>query len=274
MRLQRYLDRIGVDKPTRPDIATLRTVHRAHALSLSYENLDVQLGRPVNRDIEIIFDKIVGRRRGGWCYEMNGLLGWALKEIGYEVTYLAGGVMRDIQGDWVIGNHLVLLIRIGTDDWIGDVGFGDGLIDPVPLRDGPIDGHPLQATIQSIGDGWRRYANDPRTGGPTFDFNPAVSDESLLEKNCQFLQTNPQSPFVQNAVVQRWKGGTHLSLRGRVLRESSLGSERRSLIHSAEEYVTTLSSAFGIDLPESASLWPAITKRHDEIFDGEDPTAG
>lgn len=268
MRLNEYFRRIGFGGAAAPDLATFRAVHRAHALSLAYENLDVQLRIPVTRDPGAAFDKIVRRGRGGWCYEMNGLLGSALREIGFNVTFLAGAVMRDQMGDDVIGNHLVLLVRLGDDDWIGDVGFGDGLIDPVRLREGPTEGNPLQCSLHPIGGGWWRYVNDPRAGGPTFDFSPAVADEALLEKNCRFLQSDPASPFVQNAVVQRWTDGAHLSMRGRVLRRLTASEDHKDLIASADDYVGVLKDEFGIELPEAARLWPQIRARHEEIFTG------
>ena len=273
MPIDEYFRRIGFVGAAAADLATFRAVHRAHALSLVYENLDVQLGVPVTRDAAAAFDKIVRRGRGGWCYEMNGLLGSALQEIGFNVTFLAGGVMRDQMGDGVVGNHLVLLVRIGGDDWIGDVGFGDGLIDPAPLREGPTDGNPLDSHFRSIGGGWWRFANDPKTGGPTFDFNPAVADEALLEKNCRFLRSDPASPFVQNAVVQRWTDGAHLSLRGRVLRRLTASVDRKTMIASAGEYVGALKDLFEIDVPQAARLWPRICARHDDLFGDEDPTS-
>jgi len=266
MRLDAYLDRIGFDGAAAANLETFRALHRAHALTLSYENLDVQMKTPVTRDPEAAFEKIVRRGRGGWCYEMNGLLGAALKEIGFDVAFLAGGVMRDQMGDQVVGNHLVLLLRLDGEDWIGDVGFGDGLIEPARLREGPTNGNPLHCTLHPVGGGWWRYVNDPRSGGPTFDFNPAISDEALLEKNCRFLQTDPASPFVQNAVVQRWKDDTHLSMRGRAFRALSPGTEEKRLIASANDYVDVLKTSFGIDYPEAARLWPQICARHEELF--------
>lgn len=273
MQLGQYLRRIEYEGRVAADLATFSAVHRAHALSLAYENLDVQLKRPVTRDAADAFDKIVTRRRGGWCYEMNGLLGWALQEIGLDVTRLAGAVMRDLAGDGVIGNHLVLLVRIDGEDFIGDVGFGDGLVEPVALREGPIAGNPLRCSLHAIGGGWWRYANDPRSGGPSFDFNPSVTNEALLEERCRFLQSDPSSPFVQNAVVQRWTDGAHLSMRGRVLRRLTPHDERKSLIADADDYASTLQDLFGIDVPEAANLWPAIAARHEEVFAGKDPLA-
>ena len=80
MELSAYLHRIGFDGRVRPDLATLRAIHRAHQYAIPFENLDVQLHRPVVLDVEANYDKIVHQRRGGWCYEMNGVMGWALKQ--------------------------------------------------------------------------------------------------------------------------------------------------------------------------------------------------
>ena len=83
MQLAAYLDRIGYSGSTLPSRDTLFAVHRAQAYSIPYEGLDMQLGRPVDLDPVRTFDKLVLQRRGGWCYETNGLLGWALGEMGF-----------------------------------------------------------------------------------------------------------------------------------------------------------------------------------------------
>lgn len=268
MDLQAYLDRIGfVGAPT-PDHATLKAIHRAHVLAIPYENLDVQLGRAVTRAPADAYDKIVTRRRGGWCYEMNGLLGWALEEIGFNVKRLAGAVMRETRGDDAIGNHLVLLVTIGDNLWIADAGFGDGPVDAAPLADGPTQGNIFDCAFDSLSDerGWRRYINDPRLSATSYDFNVSIDDEALLEGQCRHLQSSPQSPFMQTAVVQRWTPEAHWSLRGRVLRRVSLSGAEKSLVASAEDYVRILDQRFGLELPEAASLWPKILARHEEIF--------
>jgi N-hydroxyarylamine O-acetyltransferase len=265
MNLQAYLSRIGYSGSVCANAETLKAVHRAHVLSIPYENLDVQFGTPVTRDAEAAFDKLVTRRRGGWCYEMNGLLGWALEEIGFKVERLAGAVGRDERGDAVIGNHLVLIVQL-EEPWIADAGFGDGLIEAMPLRTGPFANGPYKCRIDDIGGGWLRYHSDPRTGGPTFDFNCSVTDQTLLENLCHYLQTGDESPFVLNAVVQRWTPEEHFSIRGRVLSRLGGGEKITQTLDTAEDYVSVLKSQFNLDLPQAASLWPKICARHDEIF--------
>ncbi|GJL91367.1 arylamine N-acetyltransferase family protein [Hyphococcus sp.] len=265
MNLNTYLNRIGYAGVVRADAPTLKAVHRAHVQTIPYENLDVQFGTPVTRSAADAYDKIVKRRRGGWCYEMNGLLGWALEEIGFKVDRLAGAVGRDERGDASVGNHLVLIVQL-DELWLADAGFGDGLIEAIPLKSGAFHNGPYQCRIDDIGGGWLRYHSDPRTGGPTFDFNRAVSDDRLLEDLCRYLQTGEDSPFVLNAVVQRWMPDHHASIRGRVFTRLGAGEKMTETIETAEQYVGVLKSAFNLDLPDAASLWPKISARHDEIF--------
>ncbi len=265
MNLADYLRRIGYSGNPRPDLATLRGIHRAHVEAIPYEDLDVQFGVAVTRLGPAIYDKIVRRRRGGWCYEMNGLLSWALEAIGFKVKRLAGAVMRESLGDQVIGNHLVMLVDLG-ETWFADAGFGDGLIEPIPLREGPFSIGPLSCRIEEIGGGWLRYHNDPKGSAPSFDFHPEIGDERLLERQCRFLQSDAGSPFVQNAVVQRWRDEVHYSLRGRMLQTLSADGKATQRIESADDYVLTLKETFALDLPEAASLWPKICARHEALF--------
>ncbi len=265
MNLSAYFNRIDYYGVPKADVETLRALSRAHVDAIPFDPLDVQLGAPVTRAPEAAFDKIVSRKRGGWCYEMNGLFAWALEEIGFDVRRLAGGVGREFMGDEAIGNHLMLIVNL-DGPWLVDVGFGDGLTTPVRLKEGEFDNSAMRCALIDLGDGWWRYRNDPRGAAPSYDFNPEVTDEALLETRCQQLQTDPQSPFVQNAVVQRWNGDEHLSLRGRVFQRLTADDKEQELVETADDYVRLLKERFGLDLPQTASLWPNICARHEALF--------
>ncbi|RYF91962.1 MAG: arylamine N-acetyltransferase [Caulobacteraceae bacterium] len=266
MTLAAYLDRIGHTGPVAPDLATLRAIHRAHHFAIPYENLDVQLGRPVVTDPAAAFDKIVTRRRGGWCYEMNGLLGWALGEIGFKVTRMMAGVRREQDGDIAVGNHLILRVDLPDGPWMADVGFGDGPVDPYPIAAGPVDAGLFAYRLEETPGGWWRLHNHPAGGAPSFDFQIGPADEQALAGRCHWLQTDPASNFVLNAVVQRHQPDRLLVLRGRTLRVFTADGANDSLIADADDYVATLKTDFALDLPEAATLWPAIQARHEALF--------
>ena len=180
MNLDAYLARIDYQGPVAPTLACLTEIHRQHLLTIPYEDLDVQLGRKITLDIEQTFEKIVVRRRGGWCYEMNGLLGWALKEIGFDVTRLLGGMLRSHDGDEAMGNHLIL--RVDLDGTIiADTGMGNGVLEPMLLEEGRGVQGDRQFRFEALEDGYWRFHNHPGTSPADFDFLPTHNaDEDLL----------------------------------------------------------------------------------------------
>jgi N-hydroxyarylamine O-acetyltransferase len=267
LELSAYLRRIHFDGTVAPDITTLRAIHRAHQYSIPFENLDVLLHRPVALDLEANYDKIVSRRRGGWCYEMNGVMEWALKEIGFEVMRISAGVMRMQAGDAQLGNHLCLLVDL-EQPYLVDVGFGGSLAEPLPLKAAEREDCPYRLGLSEPGDTYWRFAEIAHSDGEpfSFDFRVTPADEALLARKCQFLQTDPTSPFIQNLVVQRRTSDTHLSLRGRVLEVIHATRVEKKLLNSANELVATLRDSFELDTPEAAKLWPSVCARHEALF--------
>lgn len=265
MNVDRYLRRVGLTARPPATLAGLTALHCAHLLAIPYENLDVQLGRKVTIQRPAIYEKIVEQGRGGWCYEMNGLLGWALYELGFRVTRATGAVMREVSGDAANGNHLVLRVDLPEGLYLADVGFGDGPRDPVRVAAGAFHADGFDFSLRRVDDRWWRLINDPRGGAPSFDFNLDPADETLLAAKCDHLQSDPSSVFVQNLVAQRHVPGGLEILRGRTIRSIRAGGIENRLIASADELVETLRDVFALDIPEAAALWPKIAARHDEV---------
>ena len=266
-RLKEYLERIGFRGVQRPDLATLNELQRTHVRTVPFENLDVQLGRPIVMDPDACYDKVVHQRRGGWCFELNGVLSWALREIGFNVVRLSGGVRRDVAGDKQMGNHLCLLVRLARP-YLVDVGFGSSLSQPLLLEASTHEQPPYHVTLSNMNDGYWRFSE--RTSGDPFsyDFRTDPADENRFADHCARLQTDADSTFVQNLLVQRRDGDKHLALRGRVLMTQQGDGAEKRVLRSADELVTTLREAFGLDMPEAAALWPAICARHEALFGG------
>ena len=273
MRLEEYLSRIGYAGEPHADLDTLTALHRLHLDAIPFENLDVQLGRPVLISPEAVFDKLVAHRRGGWCYEMNTLMGWALGQIGFDVTRLAGGVARQQMGDQQLGNHLCLLVKLDRD-YLVDVGFGGALRAPLPLARGMRRDAPFEVGLEPIEDGLWRFLEVEPNGAPfSFDFQPTPADEALIAQKCVSQQSAPTSPFVLNLVAKRRQGERCLTLRGRIFSELGPEGPAKRLLSSAEDLVATLKEQFGLDVPETAALWPRIRARHAELFPEDDGSA-
>jgi len=267
MELDAYLARVDYHGPVAPDLPCLTAIHRHHLLNIPYEDLDVQLGRALDLDPQRIFEKIVLRQRGGWCYEMNGLLCWALQEIGFEVTRMVGGVMRVIQGDTAMGNHLVLRVEI-DGPLLADVGLGDGMLEPIRLEQGQFVQAGREFRLEDLKDGFWRFHNHPGAIPPSFDFSPEPNEDQLAE-TCRTLQQDEDSLFRQNLICLQPDGaGGTKTLIGRVL---AVPGEEKQILESADALCSALEAVFGLSDPDFESLWPQIVTRHRTIFGDKDP---
>lgn len=266
MKLADYLARIDYQGKPTATLECLSAIHRQHLLHIPYENLDVQLGRPLDLDMERIFDKIVYQRRGGWCYEMNGLLGWALGEIGFDVMRLAGGVMRSQGGDAMLGNHLVLAVEL-EQPYIADVGLGNGLVEPTPLEVGGITQEFRECRLEKVEDDYWRFHNFQGALPLNFDFRYEAADESLLARSCAQLQSDPESKFMQNLLCMRLHPEGARFLVGRMLFTFSGLESTKRLLDSAEEFDQTLAEVFNLQGMPTPELWPRVVARHAELFD-------
>ncbi|ODT43417.1 MAG: hypothetical protein ABS70_08145 [Nitrospira sp. SCN 59-13] len=131
-----YLARIQYEGPVDPSIEPLRALHRAHVLTVPFENLDIHLGRSISLEPSELFRKIVAGKRGGYCFELNGLFALLLEDLGFAVTRLAARVVYGAEGVRP-RSHQLLRVQLGEAAWIADVGFGgNGLLEPLKLADG------------------------------------------------------------------------------------------------------------------------------------------
>jgi N-hydroxyarylamine O-acetyltransferase len=264
-QLALYLERIGHGWNVRPDVDTLRSIHRAHVTSIPFEALDAQLGTVPSLDPAAIFAKLVERPRGGWCYEMNGLFGAALEAIGFPVTRLSCAVMRQDGGDARLGTHLALLVECDGPR-LCDVGFGGSLLEPLQLAAGEWQQAPYALSLEQTGDGyWRFTERLDRAFG--YDFRAEPADEALFAEKCRWQASDPESNFTRNLVAQKRSEDGHLILRGRVLTEHGPHGTITHTLGDADELVTVLSQRFGIDELRAREAWPRIVARHRELFD-------
>lgn len=256
MQLSGYFARIGFKGPATPDLKTLRAIHRAHLCAIAYENLDIHLGRALALDLPAVFDKLVTRGRGGWCFEMNGLLAWALREIGFQVSML-GAAVNPVSADMLPGrDHLVL--RVDLDQpWLADAGFGNGFLEPIPLRAGRFTQLGLRHGLSRDGAYWTYHSD------PLFDSRFVFSEQPLVWQDfagrCHWLQTDPASWFTAlTACFRARDNGTILALRGRMLSDYTRRGPARREIFELPDYASTLRRDFGLSLtdPELAVLWP------------------
>lgn len=259
--LAAYLDRIGFSTAVRPDLETLTAVHRAHLSAIPYENLDIHLGRKLRLGADHGFDKLVTRHRGGWCYEMNELLITALAAIGFKVYRAGAGVHRELRGDVVLGNHLIGIVDLG-ERYIVDVGFGDGPLDPMPLREGKYRHGAFEIGLARAGGAWWRFLGHDRCAAKSFDFTEDPRELDWFAAKCAELQTSPESGFVKTAVIQRRLPDRILVLRDVTFTVHTESATDKSTIGSSNEFDRVLRDAFDLRLGDDAArLWRTIEAR-------------
>ena len=261
MDLDAYCRRIGLDGPLAPDQATLDRVVFHHATSVPFENLDVLAGLGIRLDPEAIEEKIVHRRRGGYCFEQNALLMGALEAIGFQVTPMAARVrLQQPRSFTPPRTHMCLRVDIDGVPWLADVGIG-GLTPSAPLR---LDTDRPQATRHETHrivdeDGLRLHQARSDPDAPWKDVYD-ITGESMPRVDREianwWTSTNPTSKFRQNlllALVRR--DGTRIGMQNHVLthRRGDVVLATREIVERAA-LGEALHREFGLRLDADARL--------------------
>jgi N-hydroxyarylamine O-acetyltransferase len=250
-----YLGRIGYQGALEPGLATLEGLHRAHLARIPFENIDVRLGRPISLDLEALQAKIVGRRRGGYCFEQNSLFAAALRAVGFEVATLEARVRPPGATGTLPRTHMLLLTTVEGREWIADVGFGgDGPLVPVPLDGAPgeqPDG--VYQVVRESADGYalRRSWNGAWRDLYGFTLTPALPVD--FEVANHFTSTHPSSRFVRTLTVQRTLADARKILRGRAYTVRRPGRETVREFEPAE-LPSLLADEFDLDVPAADAV--------------------
>ena len=248
-----YLARIGHSEATEPTRATLRALHRAHLIAVPFENLDISLGRKIIADEEAILNKVVGLRRGGFCYELNGAFAALLRALGFRVTLLSARVARANGGEGPDFDHLTL--RVDLDEPVlADVGFGESFLEPLRLETGRGQLDPA-GTFRLVEDEGRWHL---QKGEPEGNWRPQYSfslESRRLEEfaaMCQYHQTSPESSFTQKRICSRATRDGRITLSEMKLIVTIKGQRKETMLASEEEWLRTLEEQFGIRLLEGS----------------------
>lgn len=253
MDVNSYLERIGYSRLVKPDVDTLHGLHYVHLLSIPFENLDIRLGNPISLDERALWDKIVVRKRGGFCYELNGLFAWLLKQIGYEVTYLNGRVYND---DGEYGrefDHLTLMVGTAENSarWLADVGFGDSFLWPLKMNFSEEQAQGLRTwRLEETEDGidlWRREYDGTWTPQYFFDLQARKFPDDY-QNSCQYHQTSPNSSFARESVTSRATSEGRITLDTNYLTRTKNGRKVKRTVNNEGEYESLLKIHFGIEL--------------------------
>ena len=248
-----YLARIGVVPPIPPNAEGVRQLQVAHLMSVPFENLDIYLGRRIVLDEKAFFDKIVRRRRGGFCYELNGLFAALLRQLGFGVNLLSARVAKTTGGFGPECDHLALLVEFpGAEPRrLVDVGFGDCFREPL-LFD---ESRPQAAPAQDSGRAYRLDRADDtvtllrleedRAWKPQYVFSPVSRRLEEFADMCRYQQTSPESHFTQRRICSRATPTGRITLADLRLIVTENGTRSEHSL-TEDQYRTALLEHFGI----------------------------
>ena len=255
MDISRYLARLQYNEPLEPDAQTLRRLHLAHMLHVPFENLDIGRKQPIRLREDALWDKMVMRNRGGFCYELNGLFAWLLLQIGFKVTYLNG---RVYSREGVLGidfDHLALLVESPVEPgrWLADVGFGDSFNEPLSFdkQDEQVQGlrsYRLEATLDGY-TVWQKSYSGIWNREYFFDLQPRNFPVDY-ESACQYHQTSPKSSFTRGSIISKATPNGRVSLEDGWLILTENGKRLERPLEGKAEYEALLKKYYDITLSE------------------------
>jgi arylamine N-acetyltransferase len=251
-----YFDRISYEGKAEPTVETLHALVAAHNQSIPFENLDPLLGIPVaDLSAAALTDKLVHRRRGGYCYEHNGLMGYVLEELGFGVERFAGRVVwMNPGGPLPAQTHQVLSVTVpGVDGpLLVDVGFGgQTLTSPIRLEAGRAQETRHEPyRIRERGDGYQLEAQISDAWQPLYMFTTRPQPQIDLEVGSWYVSTNPHSHFVTGLTAALVTDDARWNLRGRDLAIHRSGNTEKIRFDTAADVLDALADCFGIDVAD------------------------
>jgi N-hydroxyarylamine O-acetyltransferase len=242
-----YLARIGAARPAVLDGPALRALHHSHLLAVPFENLSIHLGEPISLAEDDLIGKVVHRRRGGFCYELNGAFALLVQALGGRVERVAARV-SGADGLGPPFDHLALLVHLadGTGPWLADVGFGGHTT--YPLDFGSRAGQPDPGGTFQLADAAHGDVDVLKDGALQYRIERRDRDLDEFIPTCWWQQTSPRSHFVQGTICSLLTEDGRISIADRTLIRTSGGTRTEEQLESDEDLLRAYSEYFGITL--------------------------
>ena len=244
--VQAYLARINYTGPANPTAQTLRALHIAHLRTVPFENLSIHAGEPIVLEDEALFAKIVERRRGGFCYEANGLFAALLRALGFNVTMLSAEVASPDGGYSAPFDHMALMVTL-EERWLADVGFGDSFLEPLLLDEQTEQSQgPDAFRIDRAGDYLIVMRREGDEWKPNYRLTLQPYRYEDFAEMCRYHQTSPESHFTQKRICSRATETGRVTLSDMRLIETKGGKREEGTLDNQNEYDSILRDRFGI----------------------------
>ena len=248
MNTEAYLKRIGLDRsvPT-PDAESLSLLQRSHLLTVPFENLDIHWKRPITVDTAKFYDKIVGEKRGGFCYELNGAFNELLRSLGFKTRLVSARVFNGTEFGPEF-DHAAIIVTLGYEEYLADVGFGEFSAEPLRFI---LDQEQQDAAgvfvIRRFGEEYLEVAKrDGHEWKSQYIFKDISRELLEFAEMCDFQQYSPDSHFTKGKVCSLLTENGRKTLTDKAFIVTSGGERTEVTVGSEEEFERILSREFGI----------------------------
>jgi N-hydroxyarylamine O-acetyltransferase len=242
--VDRYLQRLGISRPAAPDATALRELQAAHLDSIPFENLSVHLGEPISLAEPDVLDKLLTRRRGGFCYELNGGFAMLLRALGFDVDLLGARVMVfDRLGPPL--DHLALRVSC-PDPRLADDGFGAHSRFPLRLDTAEPQADPY-GTFQVV-PAPRADVDVLKDGKPQYRLEDRPRDLEEFAAMCWYQQRSPESMFTRSLVCTRPTAAGRVTLSDRLLITTENGQRTEATLADDDAVLAAYRDWFDVEL--------------------------
>ena len=247
MNTEAYLKRINYSGSLEPTAETLRALQVAHLLAVPFENLSIHAGEPIVLNEDALFGKIVENRRGGFCYEANGLFAGLLRALGFDVTMLSAGVTTKGGGFGPDFDHMTLMVTL-AERWLVDVGFGDSFLEPLLLdsRDEQVQGTRAFRIVEDNSHLILQRRDHDGDWEPQYRFTLQPHTFADYEQTCHFHQTSPESHFTKAPLCSLATSDGRITLTGGRLITTSAQQRDEHSLENRDSFDEILRDRFGI----------------------------
>jgi N-hydroxyarylamine O-acetyltransferase len=254
MDVSRYLERIKFKGRASPDIGTLEAIHRHHVLHVPFENLDIYNKKEIILEIAHLYNKIVENNRGGFCYELNGLFYWMLCELGFVCKMVSARVYNDEGMPGPEFDHMGIIVRLDSQQWLADVGFGDSFIKPLKMElNADQKQYGKTYRIVDAGDGGMELLRStdstlPHAYEKQYLFTLTKRKLSDYNAMCRYHQSSPDSHFTKKRMCTIAREDGRITLSGLKLIENTDKVKREIELKNEKEFEEKLKEYFGIEV--------------------------
>jgi N-hydroxyarylamine O-acetyltransferase len=248
---EKYLYRIGIDHLPQPGYQTLQMLQKKHLLSVPFENLDIHLHTPIIPDTGKFYEKLVHRRRGGFCYELNGLFNELLKTLGFDTRMVSARAFQPPDKYGAEFDHLAIIVLLNEKEYIVDVGFGEFAFGPLLIHPGAAQTDERGIfVIEKFDAAYSVVRKQQNDGLWKNEYIFSDTARTLLDFSgmCHYHQQSPESHFTKKMLCSLPVENGRITLTNGVLKITHSNHVREIPIPDSIAFEKALKEYFGIDL--------------------------